>query len=87
MAFNGSGTFVRAYNWATDAANSIMIDATRMDGEDNGFAGKELFAEVSHRLGGGTGQAGEAQHHRQPRAPAASTEPRGQRTRGNCGWH
>ena len=38
MAFNGTGTFVRAYNWATDAANSIMIDATRMDGEDNGFA-------------------------------------------------
>lgn len=38
MAFNGSGTFVRLYNWATDAANAINISATRMDGEDSGFA-------------------------------------------------
>lgn len=38
MAFNGSGTFNRLYNWATDAANSVNISAARMDGEDNGFA-------------------------------------------------
>ena len=38
MAFNGSGTFVRLYNWATDAANAVNITASRMDGEDSGFA-------------------------------------------------
>jgi len=37
-AFNGSGTFVRSYSWAVDAANSVNISATRMDTEDNGFA-------------------------------------------------
>lgn len=38
MGFNGSGTFVRLYNWQTDAANSVNITASRMDGEDDGFA-------------------------------------------------
>ena len=38
MAFNGSGTFVRVYNWVTDAANAVNITASRMDGEDDGFA-------------------------------------------------
>ena len=38
MAFNGSGTFNRIYNWTTDAGNGINIEASRMDGEDNGFA-------------------------------------------------
>jgi len=36
--FNGSGSFVRSYNWANDAANSVPITASRMDAEDNGFA-------------------------------------------------
>lgn len=36
--FNGSGTFVRAYNWTQDAANAVPIMASRMDTEDNGFA-------------------------------------------------
>ena len=38
MAFNGTGTFVRIYNWVTDQSNSINIEAPRMDGEDDGFA-------------------------------------------------
>lgn len=38
MPFNGSGTFVRVYNWATDKANGVKIRADRMDGEDDGFA-------------------------------------------------
>lgn len=38
-AFNGSGTFVRSYNWVTDAANGINITASRFDTEDDGFAG------------------------------------------------
>ena len=38
MAFNGTGTFVRVYNWVTDAANAVNITASRMDGEDDGFA-------------------------------------------------
>jgi hypothetical protein len=38
MAFNGSGTFNRIYNWTTDAGNGIDIEPSRMDGEDNGFA-------------------------------------------------
>ena len=38
MAFNGSGTFNRIYNWTTDAGNGINIEPSRMDGEDNGFA-------------------------------------------------
>lgn len=38
MAFNGSGVFVRLYNWVTDAANGIDIKADRMDAEMDGFA-------------------------------------------------
>lgn len=38
MAFNGTGTYNRLYSWQTDAANSVNISASRMDGEDNGFA-------------------------------------------------
>lgn len=37
-SFNGSGTFVRSYNWTQDAANGIPISAPRFDTEDNGFA-------------------------------------------------
>lgn len=38
MAFNGSGTFNRIYDWTTDEGNGIDIEASRMDGEDDGFA-------------------------------------------------
>ncbi len=38
MAFNGSGTFIRLYNWVNDAANGIKILATRMDAETDGIA-------------------------------------------------
>jgi hypothetical protein len=38
MPFNGSGTFVRLYNWVNDAANGIKISATRMDAETDGIA-------------------------------------------------
>lgn len=38
MAFDGSGNFVRLFNWVTDKTNSVNITASRMDGEDNGFA-------------------------------------------------
>jgi hypothetical protein len=38
MAFNGSGVFVRLYNWVNDKANGIKIRADRMDNEMNGFA-------------------------------------------------
>lgn len=38
MAFNGSGTFSRLYNWAVDAAGGVKIRADRMDSEMNGFA-------------------------------------------------
>lgn len=42
MAWNGSGVFVRAYNWVADKAASIYIVASRMDGEfDNYKAGLE----------------------------------------------
>ncbi len=36
--FNGSGTFVRTYNWVTDKGNNVKVTASRMDGEDDGFA-------------------------------------------------
>jgi len=36
--FNGSGTYVRSYNWVTDAGNNIDITASRVDTEDDGFA-------------------------------------------------
>lgn len=38
MPFNGSGTYVRTYNWTNDANANIDISSTRMDTEDNGFA-------------------------------------------------
>lgn len=38
MAFNGTGTFVRIYNWVTDKINSVPITASRMDTEMDGFA-------------------------------------------------
>lgn len=38
MPFNGSGTFVRVYNWVTDKINGVNITASRVDTEDDGFA-------------------------------------------------
>lgn len=38
MAFNGSGTFVRLYNWANDKAANIKVRADRMDNEMDGMA-------------------------------------------------
>ena len=38
MPFNGSGVFTRVYNWVNDKNASINITASRMDGEDDGFA-------------------------------------------------
>lgn len=38
MAFNGSGTFVRLYNWVNDAAAGIKIRADRTDNETDGIA-------------------------------------------------
>lgn len=38
MPFNGSGTFVRAYNWVTDKINGVNITASRMDTDSDGFA-------------------------------------------------
>lgn len=36
--FNGSGTYVRNYNWVNDKNNGIDITASRFDTEDNGYA-------------------------------------------------
>ncbi|MGE0757071.1 MAG: hypothetical protein AB7O38_08625 [Pirellulaceae bacterium] len=38
MAWNGSGTFSRLYDWTTDRDAAIKILASRMDEEDDGFA-------------------------------------------------
>lgn len=38
MAYDGSGTFNRLYNWQQDAANGINILAERMDNEMTGMA-------------------------------------------------
>jgi hypothetical protein len=38
MAFNGTGTFLRIYNWVTDKVNSIPITASRFDAELDGMA-------------------------------------------------
>src|SRR3954468_4956301 len=38
MAFNGTGTFSRIYNWATDKVNNVKIMASRFDAEMDGFA-------------------------------------------------
>lgn len=37
MPYDGNGNYVRAHNWAADAANALDINATEMDAEDNGF--------------------------------------------------
>jgi hypothetical protein len=37
-AFNGSGLFVRTYNWVADKVNGVNITASRMDTEDDGYA-------------------------------------------------
>lgn len=38
MPFNGSGTYVRSYSWASEAAAGNPISSAKMDTEDNGFA-------------------------------------------------
>ena len=38
MAFNGSGTFARLYNWVVDRDASVPITASRMDNEMDGMA-------------------------------------------------
>lgn len=38
MAFNGTGTFSRLYNWVSDAASGINIRADRSDNELDGIA-------------------------------------------------
>jgi hypothetical protein len=38
LAFNGSGTFNRVHSWVTDKANTVVVTASRMDAEDDGFA-------------------------------------------------
>lgn len=38
MPFNGSGVFQRAFNWVNDAANGILITASRVDSDSNDFA-------------------------------------------------
>ena len=36
--YNGSGVFVRLYNWVTDAAAVTPISSTKMDAEFDGVA-------------------------------------------------
>ena len=38
MAFNGTGTFLRIYNWVTDKVNGVPITASRFDTELDGMA-------------------------------------------------
>lgn len=38
MAWSGAGVFSRIYNWVNDKNAAINITASRMDGEDDGFA-------------------------------------------------
>jgi microcystin-dependent protein len=38
VAFNGSGTFNRIYNWVTDKSNVVPVTASRMDAEMDGMA-------------------------------------------------
>jgi microcystin-dependent protein len=38
MAYNGSGTFNRVHSWAADKAGAIVVTASRMDTEMDGFA-------------------------------------------------
>lgn len=47
MAYNGSGTWVRLYNWTNDAANNIDIRADRMDNEINDMCGNGLSFAIT----------------------------------------
>lgn len=38
MAYDGTGTFHRLYSWVVDAANGLLVDATRMDQDSNDIA-------------------------------------------------
>lgn len=38
MAYNGSGSFIRLYNWVTDRSNGVKIRADRSDAELDGIA-------------------------------------------------
>lgn len=38
MPYDGNGNYVRVHNWTADQANSLDINATEMDAEDNGFS-------------------------------------------------
>jgi hypothetical protein len=38
MPYNGSGTFIRNYNWVNDKNAAIPITAPRMDADSNDFA-------------------------------------------------
>ncbi len=38
MAFNGTGTFLRIYNWVIDKINGVPITASRFDAELDGMA-------------------------------------------------
>jgi hypothetical protein len=38
LAYNGSGTFNRIYNWVTDKSNTVPVTASRMDAEMDGMA-------------------------------------------------
>ena len=42
MGYNGTGGWVRQYNWTNDASNSINITASRMDNETNDMANNGL---------------------------------------------
>lgn len=47
MAYNGSGTWVRLYNWTNDAAAGIKIRADRMDAETNDMCNNGLSAVMT----------------------------------------
>lgn len=38
MPFSGTGVFNRIYSWTVDAANGLLVDATRMDQDSNDIA-------------------------------------------------
>lgn len=38
MPFNGTGVFTRIYSWVIDAANGVVVDATRTDTDSNDIA-------------------------------------------------
>lgn len=47
MAYNGSGVWVRLYNWTNDAANGVKIRADRMDAEFNDMCNNGLSAVIT----------------------------------------